>query len=142
MPRSLAVERPSIVDLAEACQSLSLPFAVEPDKAYPRDFTTRGRVRVMLQDEYQRMSQSFFLEFLGSSWHGDDARFIFWMGQNWLLLTLGGVAAAAALALMLWWLYQRVLALVQSRDWAKRGWRAVLGRVGRREYELVDRRVD
>jgi mannosyltransferase OCH1-like enzyme len=101
-----------------------------------------GRVRVMQQNHYQRVAESFFLEFLGSSWHGDDARFIFWMGDNWLLLTLAGLAAAAAVAVLLWWLYQRALALAQSRDWAKRGWRAALGRVGRKEYELVDRRVD
>ena len=49
MPLSLAVERPSIFDLAEACQSLSLPFTVEPEKSYPRDPTTRGRVRVQLR---------------------------------------------------------------------------------------------
>ena len=48
VPQRLAVERPSVLDIAEACQLLSLPCLIE-DKSYCRDaFTSRGRVRVQL----------------------------------------------------------------------------------------------
>lgn len=37
------------------------------------------RVRVLRKDEYNRHSWSFFTHHQGSSWHGKDARLIFWV---------------------------------------------------------------
>ncbi|KAI9871822.1 MAG: hypothetical protein M1823_008335, partial [Watsoniomyces obsoletus] len=54
----------------------------------------KGRVRILMPDEYNKHTWSFFKTYEGSSWHGKDARFIFWMGRNWLLITVAGFALA------------------------------------------------
>lgn len=46
-----ACENPTCVEIADCCSYLKLPFAIEIDKAYPRDFMQRGRVRVLLKKE-------------------------------------------------------------------------------------------
>lgn len=46
-----ACENPTCVEIADCCGHLKLPYAIEPDKAYPRDFMQRGRVRVLLKKE-------------------------------------------------------------------------------------------
>ena len=56
------------------------------------DYT--GRVRVLMPDMYDKYEWSFFRTYEGNSWHGKDARFIFWMGRNWVLLTVVGFAVA------------------------------------------------
>lgn len=38
-----------------------------------------GRVRILMPDEYNKHSWSFFTHHKGSSWHGKDARLIFWV---------------------------------------------------------------
>src|SRR6266487_5261451 len=38
-----------------------------------------GRVRILMPDEYNRHAWSFFIHHQGSSWHGKDARLIFWV---------------------------------------------------------------
>lgn len=38
-----------------------------------------GRVRILMQGEYNRYSWSFFTHHIGNSWHGKDARLIFWV---------------------------------------------------------------
>ncbi|KAL2344428.1 hypothetical protein Fmac_005713 [Flemingia macrophylla] len=48
---SKACENPSCAEIADCCSYLKLPFAIEIDKAYPRDFMQRGRVRVLLKTE-------------------------------------------------------------------------------------------
>ncbi|XP_077229642.1 signal recognition particle 19 kDa protein-like [Tasmannia lanceolata] len=48
---SKACENPTCVEIADSCNFLRLPCAVEIDKAYPRDFMQRGRVRVLLKKE-------------------------------------------------------------------------------------------
>ena len=53
VPLRFALERPSVADVVEACQSIQLPFALEQDKSYSRDAHSsggsgRGRVRVQL----------------------------------------------------------------------------------------------
>ncbi|XP_077251334.1 signal recognition particle 19 kDa protein-like isoform X2 [Tasmannia lanceolata] len=48
---SKACENPTCVEIADSCNFLKLPFAIEIDKAYPRDFMQRGRVRVSLKKE-------------------------------------------------------------------------------------------
>ncbi|ERN06556.1 hypothetical protein AMTRI_Chr01g135650 [Amborella trichopoda] len=48
---SKACENPTCVEIGDSCNHLKLPFAIEVDKAYPRDFMQRGRVRVLLKKE-------------------------------------------------------------------------------------------
>uniref|UniRef100_A0A0A0L2H8 Signal recognition particle 19 kDa protein n=1 Tax=Cucumis sativus TaxID=3659 RepID=A0A0A0L2H8_CUCSA len=48
---SKACENPTCVEIGDCCGHLKLPFAIEIDKAYPRDFMQRGRVRVLLKKE-------------------------------------------------------------------------------------------
>ncbi|EXJ79725.1 hypothetical protein A1O3_08008 [Capronia epimyces CBS 606.96] len=74
-----------------------------------------GRVRVLMPDEYNKHAWSFFKTYKGDSWHGKDARFIFWMGKNWLLLTVLGFLLAAVVGLAIWWLYSRVITLGARR---------------------------
>lgn len=68
-----------------------------------------GRVRVLMPDEYDKHAWSFFRTYKGDSWHGGDAKLIFWMGKNWLLLTAAGFLLAGALGLLVWWVYTRLL---------------------------------
>ncbi|XP_074292128.1 signal recognition particle 19 kDa protein [Silene latifolia] len=46
-----ACENPNCTEISDCCRHLKLPAAIELDKAYPRDFMQRGRVRVMLKRE-------------------------------------------------------------------------------------------
>lgn len=39
----------------------------------------QGRVRVLMPDEYNKHAWSFFKHYRGSSWHGKDAKLIFWV---------------------------------------------------------------
>mmetsp|Transcript_47306 Transcript_47306/g.134965 ORF Transcript_47306/g.134965 Transcript_47306/m.134965 type:complete len:152 (-) Transcript_47306:185-640(-) len=44
-----AVEHPHPAEMAEICEYLKIPHVLEMDKAYPRDWLIRGRVRVLLK---------------------------------------------------------------------------------------------
>lgn len=107
------------------------------------DGWTGGRVRVLLQGEANRYAWRFFNLHKGSSWHGKDAKFIFWMGRNWMLLTALGFLSAGIIGMGLWWIYGRVLLLGQKRKSAKFAWRqipTVLWRsASHKEYELLER---
>ncbi|XP_072965175.1 signal recognition particle 19 kDa protein-like [Typha angustifolia] len=46
-----ACENPNCIEIDDCCRYLKLPSAIELDKAYPRDFMQRGRVRVQLKRE-------------------------------------------------------------------------------------------
>ncbi|KEF61679.1 uncharacterized protein A1O9_03247 [Exophiala aquamarina CBS 119918] len=70
-----------------------------------------GRVRVLMPDEYNKHSWSFFETYKGDSWHGDDAKLIFWMGKNWLLLVVVGTIIGLTLIFLVWTVYSRVLNL-------------------------------
>ncbi|XP_057731263.1 signal recognition particle 19 kDa protein-like isoform X2 [Arachis stenosperma] len=48
---SKACENPTCAEIGDCCNYLKLPFAIEIDKAYPRDFMQRGRVKVLLKKE-------------------------------------------------------------------------------------------
>ena len=104
-----------------------------------------GRVRILMEDDYHNKPWSFFNTFRGSSWHGDDANFIFWMGDHWLLLTVLGVLAAGVAALALWWAWSVITARGRKRrlygsrgpvGWLQklRHWR----RSGKEDYELLE----
>ena len=106
------------------------------------DGSTGGRVRILLQGESHSEPWRFFNLHQGSSWHGKDAKFIFWMGRNWMLLTALGFLSAGIIGMGLWWIYGRVLLLGQRKS-AMSGWRqipATLWRTSsRKEYELLER---
>ena len=68
-----------------------------------------GRVRVLTPDMYDKYDWSFFKTYEGNSWHGKDARLIFWMGRNWLLLTIAGFAIAGVVFAVGWFLYRRLI---------------------------------
>ncbi|KAL6188400.1 hypothetical protein ACLB2K_039793 [Fragaria x ananassa] len=46
-----ACENPTCAEIGDCCSHFKVPFAIEIDKAYPRDFFQRGRVRVLLKKE-------------------------------------------------------------------------------------------
>ncbi|XP_071696015.1 signal recognition particle 19 kDa protein-like [Rutidosis leptorrhynchoides] len=44
-----ACENPTALEIGDCCGHLKIPFAIEIDKAYPRDFMQVGRVRFNLK---------------------------------------------------------------------------------------------
>mmetsp|Transcript_5363 Transcript_5363/g.5877 ORF Transcript_5363/g.5877 Transcript_5363/m.5877 type:complete len:101 (+) Transcript_5363:129-431(+) len=46
---SKGVEHPHAAEMAEICEYLKIPHVLEMDKAYPRDWLIRGRIRVLLK---------------------------------------------------------------------------------------------
>ncbi|XP_050216064.1 signal recognition particle 19 kDa protein [Mercurialis annua] len=46
-----ACENPTCLEIGDCCSHFKLPYAIEIDKAYPRDFMQIGRVRVLLKRE-------------------------------------------------------------------------------------------
>merc|ERR1712151_1482021 len=44
-----AVEHPHPAEMAEICEFLKIPHVLEMDKAYPRDWLVRGRIRILLK---------------------------------------------------------------------------------------------
>lgn len=98
-------------------------------------------------DEYKGHTWSFFNISKGSSWHGKDARTIFWMGQHWMFLTVAGFALAGVLGVAMWWCWNGAVMRAVSGSGKKRSahgsgsgfmfWRGW----GKKEqkYELVDR---
>ena len=51
IPKGKAVENPTCEEIAEILMYLKIPHAIEVDKAYPRNWMQKGRVRVMLKDD-------------------------------------------------------------------------------------------
>lgn len=103
-----------------------------------------GRVRILMQDEYNRHAWSFFSHHKGSSWHGKDAKLIFWMGGHWVMLTAAGFIIAGILGLGMWWVYVRLLQLGQRRTqggFSKRMWThaRLWGFQRQKDYELLQR---
>jgi len=113
-----------------------------------------GRVRVLTPDMYNKYEWSFFKTYKGSSWHGKDARLIFWAGRNWAILTVTGFLIAGLVFLAGWFIYRRLITWGKRRT-AKgsstplfgRGrphggrlplWRKWNGRGGKAAYELVE----
>ena len=54
-----------------------------------------ARVRILMPDEYNKHAWSFFSHHRGSSWHGKDARLIFWVGSSSTLSTAPPFSAPA-----------------------------------------------
>jgi len=47
LPSSKCQDNPTTGEIAEACRQLGYDVIVEPDKAYSRDFTQKGRIKVL-----------------------------------------------------------------------------------------------
>jgi mannosyltransferase OCH1-like enzyme len=93
-------------------------------------------VRILMPDEYKGFKWSFFNISRGSSWHGQDAQTIFWMGKHWLLLTVAGFAIAGIVGACLWSLWSMWV----MRGIGGKGRRGLWRRLsGKERYELVDR---
>lgn len=45
------------------------------------------RLRILFPDEYNNHPWSFFTHHLGNSWHNNDVKLIFWMGNHWVIFT-------------------------------------------------------
>ncbi|MCJ1285140.1 hypothetical protein MMC26_004478 [Xylographa opegraphella] len=101
-----------------------------------------GRVRILTSDDYHQKPWSFFNTFVGSSWHGDDARFIFWMGDNWLLLTTMGFLVVGVVALISWWLWTKIVTMGQRKQYGMkpRWWTG--GSRWNQKVDLENRRHD
>lgn len=100
-----------------------------------------GRIRILSEADYHQNPWSFFNTFGGSSWHGDDARFIMWMGDNWLMLTVSGVSIALVVALASWWIWSWIAAMQRRRQ--EQGRRPRWWRIGSKwrrswDYELLE----
>ncbi|KAG9232976.1 nucleotide-diphospho-sugar transferase [Amylocarpus encephaloides] len=98
-------------------------------------------VRVLMPAEYKGHTWSFFNISKGSSWHGQDAQTIFWMGKHWLFLTVSGFVVAAVVGGCLWWLWS-MWVMNSGKTSHGRGkqhgfWSRITG--GEDRYELVDR---
>jgi len=112
-----------------------------------------GRVRVLMPDEYDNHAWSFFKTYKGDSWHGSDAKLIFWMGKNWMLLTAAGFMLAGVVGVAAWWVYTRLFGMGKRKgrnkspsrfSWSPIAqrlplWRRVMGGGGGKgDYELVE----
>ena len=114
------------------------------------DGSDMGRVRVLMADEYNKQPWAFFRWHGGSSWHGKDARLVFWMGRHWMLLTFCGFMLAGVVGLAAWWVYSRFLVYgerrrggaVRSRSRSPLPWTQripLLRTSSAKAYELVER---
>ncbi|KAL8908227.1 MAG: hypothetical protein Q9207_000948 [Kuettlingeria erythrocarpa] len=110
------------------------------------DDANGGRVRILMMDEYNRYPWSFFSHHKGSSWHGKDARLIFWMGSHWIMLTLMGFLLAGVVGFGAWWVWNRALLLGQQKRIKKREggvWERAMAWTnwgsGKGGYELTER---
>ncbi|KAL4742965.1 hypothetical protein BDV11DRAFT_202203 [Aspergillus similis] len=70
-----------------------------------------NRVRILMPDEYKKHTWSFFTHYIGNSWHGKDARLMFWMSKHWLFLTFCGFLLAAVVGFCLLWTFARIVHL-------------------------------
>ena len=100
-----------------------------------------GRVRILMPDEYNKHAWSFFTYHIGNSWHGKDARLIFWMGSHWVVLTVGGFILAGVVGVGLWWGYARLLGIGQRKGqpWMGKRCFGSWRRPSPKDYELVNR---
>ncbi|KAL2817642.1 nucleotide-diphospho-sugar transferase [Aspergillus granulosus] len=70
--------------------------------------TGPDRVRILMLPEYKHYAWSFFRHNLGSSWHQGDARVVFWMWENWQLVTIAGFTVFGVSGFCLWIIYSRL----------------------------------
>jgi inositol phosphorylceramide mannosyltransferase catalytic subunit len=112
-----------------------------------------GRVRVLMPQEYDKFPWSFFKTYKGDSWHGGDAKFIFWLGKNWMLVTAVGFMIAGVVGVAVWWVYSRLFGAGKRRTGLRNKspsrvflqpfaqrlplWRMIMGN-GKADYELVE----
>ena len=51
VPQDLAIDEPTVDEIATAVQQVGYDAVIERDKSYPREYETRGRVLVKNADE-------------------------------------------------------------------------------------------
>ncbi|GME66109.1 hypothetical protein GTA08_BOTSDO04291 [Neofusicoccum parvum] len=71
----------------------------------------------LMPKDYDRNGESMFHSFRGSSWHEDDAKVIFWMGDHWIGLTLLGSSVAALVFISLWKCHSRIVNTAKNSPW-------------------------
>ncbi|KAK4982361.1 CSG1/SUR1-like protein [Elasticomyces elasticus] len=98
-----------------------------------------AQVRVLFPDEYFNHPWSFFTHHLGNSWHGDDARFIFWMAKHWMFLTFAGFLAAGVVFAALWYAYGRFVLGMSWKGQVTRRRLPFWRKPNNIDYELVQR---
>ncbi|KAK1441758.1 hypothetical protein BgAZ_500900 [Babesia gibsoni] len=62
--KALAVENPSIQEIRLVCERLKVPYVLEINKLYPRDFLNPGRIRVSLNQPGAECKSKTKCEFL------------------------------------------------------------------------------
>jgi len=55
VPKAKAVENPTCEEIANILTFLKLSFVIEPEKSYPKDFSQKGRVKVLLKDQHGQL---------------------------------------------------------------------------------------
>ena len=55
VPKEKGIENPTCEEIAEVLSYLKLAHAVEVDKAYPRDWMQKGRIKVLLKDAHGQL---------------------------------------------------------------------------------------
>jgi mannosyltransferase OCH1-like enzyme len=101
--------------------------------------TGSEQVRLLMPNEYSKKAWAFFKISKGSSWHGQDAKTIFWMGQHWGLITAFGFALAGIIGFSLWYACFHVTPMGAGKK-ASKGFLIWPFRNSRKkgDYELVD----
>lgn len=87
------------------------------------DRDIKGQLFTLLPADYDRNEESMFRSYQGSSWHEDDAKIIFWMGEHWQMLCFVGALHAAFVVFVAWRAYCKAL------DWFLRAGRLQKHRV-------------
>ncbi|RKF63861.1 Mannosyl phosphorylinositol ceramide synthase CSH1 [Golovinomyces cichoracearum] len=99
-------------------------------KEYLRDIRpAEEHVKILMPIDYKGFEQSLFNISKGNSWHGKDARTIFWMGRHWILLTVLGFIAATISGGILWVLWNSIIMKAGRRS----RWK------DKERYELINR---
>eukprot|EP00195_Chlamydomonas_chlamydogama_P012235 CAMPEP_0202901688 /NCGR_PEP_ID=MMETSP1392-20130828/14401_1 /ASSEMBLY_ACC=CAM_ASM_000868 /TAXON_ID=225041 /ORGANISM="Chlamydomonas chlamydogama, Strain SAG 11-48b" /LENGTH=267 /DNA_ID=CAMNT_0049588293 /DNA_START=295 /DNA_END=1098 /DNA_ORIENTATION=- len=62
--------------------------------------------------KYKKTSAAYMVHLHGSSWHGNDARLVFWLEHNWVYLVTLGVSSAL---LLIAWLVRRYSMLSHAK---------------------------
>lgn len=99
-------------------------------------------VRILMPDEYNKHTWSFFNVTKGNSWHGSDAQTIFWMGKHWLFLTVTVFVLVGVVAGCLWFSWNSWLAKAgktKMHSSGRRGFMFWRRGSAKNRYELLDR---
>lgn len=99
------------------------------------------RVRILFPEEYNNHPWSFFTHHLGNSWHDNDVKLIFWLGQHWLLVTVLGFIAGLSIIACIYTLFIRPRQQNPSSPKLRAAYARIpfYRRISSKEYELEAR---